>query len=173
MPTIQLRAAGTWLDQVQTDVRKVALDAALDAARRGVRDIQVVIIPKLPRPPVNRGTYRAGWKFERLPDGARIYNNTYPQAPLIEFGVRAENVKPGKAMRTAIAEWIGMKGIGPRADESIESVVWAICMGLKKMGIFRMGDASGFNVIVKAVPIMLKEFEDAFVRRAKRGIGGG
>lgn len=171
MPTIPLRAMGSWLDKVQFDVRQVALDAAVDAARRGVRDIQVVIIPKLPGPPVNRGNYRAGWKFEKLPDGARIYNRTYPQAPLIEFGVRAENVKPGKAMRDAIAEWIAMKGIGPRASESIESVVWAICMGLKKHGIFRLGGSSGFHVIEKAVPIIIKEFEDAFVRRAKR-VGG-
>lgn len=173
MATIPLHLAVNWVDKVHLDIRKAAMDAAMDAVRFGAREVQISIIPKItPHPPVNRGTYKAGWMWEALQDGARLFNRVYPQAPLIEFGVRAENVKPGKAMRTAIAEWLVMKGIGPSgADDTIESIAWAICKSMKRRGIFNHAGAQGYHIIDKAIPVMLKEFNLAFVRRMKKQVG--
>lgn len=174
MATIPLRMAASWLDRVHTDVRGAALKAALSAAMLGVRDIKAVIIPGItPHPPVNRGLYRDGWRFQKIPDGARIYNRVYPQAPLIEFGVRGSNINIGRAMIIALAEWITMKGLAfKNPGDTLEGVAWAIAKSMQKRGIFNEGDSHGFHVIDKAIPAMLAEFERAF-RKYVSGPGVG
>jgi hypothetical protein len=164
--TVNLKVAAGWLDRVRGDVRGAAMKAALSAAALGVRDIQAVIIPGItPHPPINKDIYRMGWKFQKIDDGARIYNRVYPQAPLIEFGVRAGNVKPGRAMIIALAEWVAQKGLAfKNANDTLESVAWAIAKSMQKRGIFNQGGSEGFHIIDKAIPGMLKEFQAAFVR---------
>ena len=174
MATVNLKVAASWLDRVRSDVRGAAMKAALSAAALGVRDIQSVIIPGItPHPPINKGLYRMGWKFQRIEGGARIFNRVYPQAPLIEFGVRASNVKPGRAMIIALAEWITQKGLAfKNPNDTLESVAWAIAKSMQKRGIFNQGNSSGFHVIDKAIPGMLVEFQRAF-RQYLSGAGSG
>ena len=172
MSTIPLKLAASWLQRVHTDVKGAAIKAALSAAMLGVRDIQAVIVPGLtPHPPINRGTYLAGWKFQKLDNGARIYNRVYPQAPLIEFGVRAAAIKIGWAMIIALSEWVTMKGIG--GGDDVESIAWAIAKSMKKRGIFNQGGTQGFHVIDKAIPGMLREFERKFRQLVDSGAGNG
>ena len=171
MTTIKLEAAPAWIDRLKVNTHKAGMQAAMDAARKGWRDIVAVILPSFgTQQPVGRGTYKAGWRAEATPRGARVYNRTYPQAPLIEYGVPASNVKPGRAMREALEEWIHVKGLSPRDPKmSILSFAWAIAMSLKKHGIFNGG--RGLHIIDKAVPIMVKEFGEAFKRRVDRLAG--
>lgn len=174
MATIPLRMAASWLDRVHTDVRGAALKAALSATQIGVRDIKGVIIPGMPHPPVGRGTYRDGWRYFRIPEGARIENRVYPQAPLIEFGVRGSSIKIGRAMIIALSEWIAMKGLAfKNPGDTLEGVAWAIAKSMQKRGIFNEGDSHGFHIIDKAIPAMLKEFERAFRKYVDKGVGTG
>ena len=168
MSTIPLKLAAQWLTRAHINVHKAAMDAAYEAALYGVQQIQAVIIPSLtPHPPVNRGLYKASWKAMRTANGARIYNRQYPQAPLIEYGVPAENVKPGMAMQIAIAEWLTMKGLTFRnPDDTVARVAFLISMKLKQTGIFNGG--KGFHVLDRVLPRVHDMFGKAFQRRAER-----
>jgi len=81
------------------------------AALKTVAAIQTKAIPNAKPSPVDRGRYRAAWRARKTDYGA-IVENLVPYAGPIEYGVRAGNVKPGRAMITAIAEWAKRKGIG-------------------------------------------------------------
>jgi hypothetical protein len=105
--------------------------------------------------PVDRGTYRAGWHFRKTAGGADIYN-AEPVALFIEHGVRAGNVKPGRAMIAALTEWVIRKrlvttvkikarGLAPATRKQLQQddlharatqVAWAIARGMQKRGIF-------------------------------------
>jgi hypothetical protein len=96
------------------------------AAMRCIATIQTVIIPSRHPQPVDRGIYRAGWKPETLPDGAAFYNDS-PAAALIEYGVRGENVKIGRKLLAALAEWAIRKGLVTKDDpNAAQSLAWAI-----------------------------------------------
>lgn len=108
---------GIFGDKIGRALNKASTELAL----RMLQDIQLRIIPgSTPYAPVDRGIYRAAWKYR----GALAYGgkggvgageltiyNTAPHAPFIEYGVRASNVKPGKAMIDALTEWVIRKGI--------------------------------------------------------------
>ncbi len=168
MSTIKLNVASQWLTRVRINLHKAAMNAAYEAAMYGVQQIQAVILPSLlPHEPANRGTYRASWKAMRTGNGARIYNRQYPQAPLIEYGVPAENVKPGMAMQIAIAEWLTMKGLTFRnPDDTVARVAFLISMKLKQTGIFNKG--KGYHVIDRVLPRVYDMFGKAYQRRAQK-----
>lgn len=171
MPTYSLEDADKWLNVVAASSRDATLRGLLSAAHRTVAYIQTSIIPNLPQPPVGRGAYRAAWRAVRLDNGAEVVNSTV-QAIFIEYGVRAENVKPGRAMIAALTEWVRMKGIGGTVvtnktgqqrlkrvsvDEA-ESIAWAIARSMQKRGIFNRGN--GLRVMERAgrmVPGFIKE----------------
>lgn len=170
--TISLKSAGGWVDHIRVDMQKAGMKAALSAAMLGVRNIQSVIIPSFAHPPVNRGTFKAGWKFEKTDKGARVYNRVYPQSPLIEFGVRGANVKIGYAMIIALMEWVTMKGLGfKNPDDTLKSVAWAIAKSMKRRGIFNLGSTEGFHIIDQAIPAMQKEFVRAYKSFVDKGLG--
>lgn len=127
------------------------------------------IIPAEPRQPVDIGSYRAGWKFKRIPKGAMVYNSV-PHAVFIEKGVRASNVKPGRAMREAITQWLIFKKIA--SLEEAPKMAWAVMMNMKKKGIYNEG--KGLRILEKAMksfPELLdREFKIAF-RRAFASTG--
>lgn len=134
MPTeITLKQAAQKTEELGEKWRKAAIIGLQSAAARGVQDIITRIIPSRTPEPVDRGVYRAGWRFYPSPDGA-VIENFEPHAVLIEDGVRAANVKIGKAMINALAEWVSRKGIA--SGEDAVSVAWAIAKAMKKRGIF-------------------------------------
>ncbi len=167
--------APTFFQGVAKDLRKIAMDCALGACVRGVQEIQVKLIPAIqPYPPVNRGLTRASWRYERTRNGARIYNRE-KAATLMESGVRAENVKIGRAMIAALSEWVAMKNLlkdnskasveARQATKSVQSVAWAIAKKMKRQGIFNGGQ--GFHFLDKALPVMIQTFQDTWAKRAK------
>lgn len=103
MPALQ-RWVGT---KVEKGIRRGMVSAAV----RTVSHIQTQIIPKEKRVPVDRGLYKAGWKWFAESSGAVLVYNGMPHASLIEDGVRGSNVKVGRKMLEALAGWAKRKGL--------------------------------------------------------------
>lgn len=145
------------------------MNAALSAATRTVSHIQNELIPQENPPPVDIGAYRAGWQATPTEKGADI-SNTLPYAGIIEDGARAENIKIGRLMIAALAEWVIRKRIvlamrgKSKADlmQRAESVAWGIAINMKKRGIFNRDGNQGLHIAekakVKAVEYMREEF---------------
>jgi hypothetical protein len=87
---ITLKQAAQKTDELNEKWRKAAVRGLQSAAARGVQDIVTRIIPARTPQPVDRGIYRAGWRFYPAPDGA-VIECFEPHAIFIEDGVRAEN----------------------------------------------------------------------------------
>lgn len=165
-------------------IDKAAKRAVLSLALRIVQHITTYIIPRENPQPVDRGAFRAGWRAKRTEDGAEV-RNTLPYASIIEFGARAENIKPGKKMIDALEAWVLRKGIGmsrtparagmtrkelaaSRQSEA-RKVAWAIAMGMLKKGIFNRDDArGGLRVLEKAMKIAKNAFADELQREIDR-----
>jgi hypothetical protein len=133
MPEISLKQAAQKTDELNERWRKAAVRGLQSAAARGLQDIVTRIIPSRTPQPVDRGIYRAGWRFFPAPDGA-VLECFEPHAILIEDGVRPQNVKIGKKMIAALTEWVKRKGIV--SGEEAEGVAWAIAKAMQKRGIF-------------------------------------
>ncbi len=148
--------------------------ALFAAAARLVSHIQTEVIPREMPQPVDRGLYRAGWRFKRLKDGAEVYNVT-PQGPLIEDGVRAKNVKRGRKMINALVAWVRRKGIvkgrGKNAMAEARSVAFAIAARMKRTGIFNRGGKKGLRILKKALERAPEFVQEEFKREVEKGIG--
>lgn len=156
MTTYSLGQASAWLKHLSKNMEGAARRGLLSAAQRTVAHIQNEIIPATTPLPVARGVYRAGWRAEATANGAVIINDV-PHAPMVENGVRAGNVKPGRAMIDALTEWVRMKGIGGKVvaskggrsrlvratPDEARSIAWAVAMSMKKKGIFDGGKGLG------------------------------
>lgn len=143
---IDISQAPAWLASMGSGVKVAAMRGLYSAAIRTVQHIQTSVIPAEPRVPVDRGIYRAGWRAEHIPEGALVVNRV-PHAIFIEYGVRAANVKPGRAMIDALAEWVRRKGI-EKSGTGARQVAFAIAMSMKKKGIFNGGN--GLRILEKA-----------------------
>lgn len=148
MSEVDLKNAGRAIDKLRDDMREAALRGIWSAAARGLGIIQTQIIPARSPQPVDRGVYRAGWKWQPERDGATIYNNE-PHAPIVEYGARAENIKIGSAMIRALAEWVQRKGIATDGDPV--RVAWAIARAMQRRGIFNRGSKRGLGVLKEFV----------------------
>lgn len=150
---------------------KAAHRAAVAAAAKLVNHIVVDVIPREPHPPIDRGLYRAAWRHRRTNDGAIVFN-TAPHAPFIEHGVRAGNVKPGRAMLIALAGWVRRKGIvsgrGKAAITEARQAAFAIAMSMKKRGIFNRG--RGLRILEKASRRIERFFKDEYKRELHRAL---
>lgn len=140
---MDIKEAGAWvsgLSKVMPDNAKKGLLAA--AARLAA---QLASDPSIP---TDRGAARAGWRAEPTEDGADVFN-LVNEMLFIDQGVRAENVKPGRLMIQALAEWAKRKGLNPDgADapsltgkkkpgvDAYQGIAWAIAMSMKAKGIF-------------------------------------
>lgn len=129
------------------------------AAARGVQRIVTQIIPARSPQPVDRGVYRAGWRFEIRGDRVFI-TNPEVHAAFIEYGVRPENVKIGAAMIQALKEWTIRKGIAGDDDEAT-GIAWAIAQKAKERGFFNRNGQQGLQVLTELMedhmPRMLEE----------------
>lgn len=89
--------------------------------------------------PVDTATYRRGFQYARLPDGATIYNPV-PYASVIEYGRR-----PGKGISKegmdALAGWVYRKGLagrsGPREDRmaAARRVAYVVARKIRARGL--------------------------------------
>jgi hypothetical protein len=137
MTTVPLKLAPELIEKAGEKWLQAARKGCLSAAMRGVQTIITEIIPSRTPQPVDRGTYRAGWRAYHAPYGALI-ENIEPHAPIIEGGARAGNIKIGKAMIAALAEWAARKGLAAKGKDA-ERVAWAIAKAMKRRGIFNQG----------------------------------
>lgn len=159
---IDLKDAAKWFDVTEKAARKAAMRGLLSAALRSVQTIITVIIPSRSPPPVDKGGYLAGWHAVKNPEGAEFFNASY-EAPFVEDGVRAENVKPGRAMIAAITEWATRKGLAADADEA-RSVAFAIAQNMKRLGIFNRG-SKGLGIMRELVDKYLDQYVAEEVER--------
>jgi|SRR5580693_3824810 hypothetical protein len=179
MAVYDLKTADQWLNVVSITMKEAALRGLNAAAQRTVNHIQTEVIPACVPEPVARGVYKAGWHVVQLHNGAEVVN-TVPQAAFIEYGVRAENVKIGRGMIDALAEWVRMKGIGGKVTVSkgglrkvkkatldeARAIAWAIAKSMQKKGIFNGGQ--GFKVLEKAGKMIPRFIREEVVRELKK-----
>ena len=164
MARIDLFQAPAWVTVMGKEVREAAKKGLLSAAIRTVSHIQNEIIPKEPRVPVDRGIYRAGWRAQKIPEGALVVN-TVPHALFIEHRMKAGNVRAGQAMLAALTEWVRRKGLagkGSLAGAEARRIAWAIAMSMKRKGIFDGG--KGLHILEKATK-QIPRFIDEEVKR--------
>lgn len=150
-------------EHVKLAINKVALRALNASAMRVVQNITTVVIPAEPRPPIDRRLYAAGWRHKPAHDGAFIQNSV-PWATIVEHGARAENIKIGRAMIDALAEWAIRKGIASREDA--RSVAWAVATAMKKKGIFDEG--KGLKILEKALKGLSRIYAEELKRELER-----
>lgn len=144
---------------------QAARRAMLSTAERIVSIILNELIPAENPEPSDIGTFRAGWRVDPTADGAFIVN-TAPHAVFLENGVRAENVKPGKAMHDALVEWVIRKNIGDPQEAS--QIAWAIMTAMTKRGIFKGGE--GFHFLDRAMKRLPEIWATEFAREMNRAM---
>src|ERR1700729_1605137 len=178
MPTFELKdfmKLDAWLKEgLEDGVRRGLVSAGF----RLLGVIQNEVIPELKPQPVDSGAYRASWKVETTKDGAEVFSDM-PYASVIEYGARAENVKPGRAMIDALAEWVRRKGLtghapGERSSADAHamsrSIAWAIARSMQQKGIFNRDGKQGLRVAEKAA-IKGREFvEEEFQNEVRRAL---
>lgn len=157
--------------------------AMIRTAQRMLQDINTQLIPGEPHPPVDRGIYRAGWRVEEVA-GVVYLVNTVKHALFIEKGVRAANVKIGRKMIDALADWAKRKGIAnaqaaktKKSSASFLSVsanpyrkaAWAIAKSMAKKGIFNSSSREGMRIGERAV----LKFRDYFPREFNAALKSG
>lgn len=145
------------------------------AAVRGLNTVVTVIIPSRDPTPVDRGIYRAGYKVGMIPEGATVYNDS-PAAAIIEGGVRASNIKIGRKLINALAQWIIRKGIVKRgkgakgaADAITEarSIAWAIAKKAKAgKGFHNQRPGGGLQIQAQLNRDFIKQYVREEVMRA-------
>jgi hypothetical protein len=161
---VTLKNAGVEFEDMGKRLRSAAIKGLRSAALRGVAIIVSEIIPSRVPQPVDRGIYRAGWKAMPLGGknpGAVIYN-LEPHAALIEYSVRAANVKVGRAMIAALAEWARRKGF-----EDPERAAWGIAKKMKERGIFGQTGLGVLRELNKRLPAIVREEVTREVEAAK------
>jgi len=124
-----------------------------------VNEIITFIIPSRTPQPVDRGLFRAGWKT--MPDewGCTV-ENMEPHAVFIEEGVH--NIKVGRAMIDALAEWAIRKGLATKEDA--RSRAWAIAKSMEKRGhIFGVNGMGILRELVEGGK--MQQFIDEEVKR--------
>lgn len=163
MPTFEIDNLDDWEDWTREKLSGALKRGLFSAAIRAVGVIQNELIPAENPQPVDRGAYRAGWRAEETPRGADVVNDM-PVAPIIDGGARPENIKIGRAMIEALAEWAKRKGFSPRGipkggspEKAYESIAWAIATNMKKNGIFKRDGVLGLHITDKMV-VRLKGF---------------
>jgi len=157
-----------------------SLNSALLSAAYKVQQLIVSeLIPETTPTPVDRGLYRAAWRVRSgVEDGqtfAEIVNDVIGgYGTFIEYGVKSDRVRPGKAMHEALTEWVIRKGLTAgrqvmsdgstrkknKTTQSFEasSMAYAIMMKLKENGIFDHG--AGLKIAQRAkarVPAIVME----------------
>ncbi len=167
MTEIKIELAPALFAKYGDRLKAAAVRGVYSAALRGVQDIVGRIIPSKVPVPFDRGPYKAGWKALPEPEGASI-TNPEVHALFIEEGVRASNVKIGRAMIFALAAWASRKGLVTKGKP--EDVAWAIAKNMKKRGIFNGG--KGFHVLGELMDNYLNAYieEEVAAEIAREGL---
>ena len=153
LASIDVGAYVVGLTKARHDAVVLAIQATCEI--EGIGEIQKVIDATKPLP-VDRGTYRRGFKARRLHSGAMIYNSQ-KHAPVIEFGRRPGQKAPPIE---AITDWVIRKGFVPKARRGKKSgwtqwdqrqgamqIAWLICRKIAARGLQAkhiLGQALGF-----------------------------
>ena len=153
-----------FVSNMTDEMRVKAVRGLRLAAVRGLQTIQTVIIPSRTPQPVDRGIYRAAWKVASIPDGAELYNDS-PVGPIIEGGVRAANVKIGKALIDALTAWVIRKRLvkpviskkQPSMIAAATAMAWAIAKAARQGKGFHNPNPSGGLRI-------MQELNDRYIR---------
>lgn len=179
MPSFKLEdyeKVAEWLDKGMGDGVRRGL---LSAGYRLLGVIQNEILPQEKPPPVHTGAYRAAWRVAPTEEGAEVTNDM-PYASIIDGGARAENIKPGRKMIDALAEWARLKGLtghapGERSSAGAvaesRSIAWAIARSMQKKGIFNRDGQRGLGIAKKAVARLADFVEDEVRREVRRKMG--
>lgn len=169
---IDLAAVGAELGPIWDRMAEAAVVGLRVAAERTRSTIVAKIVPQVaPRAPIDRGVYRAGWKTAPLPTGAEIYNDER-HAAFIEYGVRSSNVKIGKRMIDALAEWAMRKRLAKNPREA-RRIAWAIARRAASRGglaFFAGPQGRGARVLETAVRDYVPQFIREEITRAMRGV---
>lgn len=160
---VALKDADAFFANLPVELQTAAVRGLHSSALRLQSVITTVLIPSRTPQPVDRGVYRAGWRTVLEADGATV-ENLEPHALFIEEGVRAENVKPGRAMLNALKEWVIRKGLaaptgigGTRISDQeapVMRIVWAIVNAQRKRGIF--GHGNGLGIVRELVDVWVE-----------------
>ena len=157
----------------------------MSAAFRLIGIMQNEIIPAEDPPPILSRHYAGGWIPEVQDNGDVHIKNTMPYASVIEWGARAENIKPGRAMIDALTEWVITKGIVARgktpsqkAQSQVEArqIAWAIAMAMKGTekitgkGIFNRNGQKGLRIAEKASKRAPEIVEKEVAREVRRAL---
>ena len=118
--------------------KKAALRGAKMGAMRAVSTLQRATSLAGPANPqrvgtggaVNTGAYKRAWKWETLPDGARVFN-AMPYASVIEFGRRSGVTAQPPTL--AIANWAQRRLGLPALDA--RRAAFAIAAAIKQRGL--------------------------------------
>jgi hypothetical protein len=180
---VDLKNTPSLLDRIGKDVAGAGMRACFSTALRLVGVIVNELIPAEHPAPVDTRAYAAAWEASRVPDGA-VVSNSMPYAGVIEGGARAENIKIGRKMISALTEWVRRKGIvskkrdvpvGNRKLKSkaeygsdVTSAAWAIATAMKKRGIFNRNGSKGLGIAEKAT----KRAPDIFKEELARELEG-
>lgn len=146
-----------WLRRKQKQLPTVARDALRLAAKtEGMRVIQEVISATTPQP-VDRGTYRRGWRARNVPGGVAVYNPTL-YASVIEHGRRPGGKPPPTKL---IARWVLRKGLvkdvrgKAKQRRAARAFAFAIARSIAKKG------QKGQHILEHAVKRMRPLFQQA------------
>lgn len=161
---VPLSKAGAQFEGLKQEMKVAAYRGLVAAGARGLQVLIVEIIPKRVPQPVDRGTYKAGWKLRIGPDYVEIYNDE-TVAPIIEDGARASNIKVGRALLEALASWALRKGLANDPKEALR-VAWGIARIMQKRGIFNRDGKSGLGILRELVEWRLDNIIETEVLRA-------
>lgn len=164
---MELKDAAARYRRLAGELREAALRGVRAAAARGVQAIVSEIVPSRSPQPVDRGLYRAGWKWEPTPDGADVYNSE-PHSAFIEHGVRGSNVRIGRTMIAALAGWVLRKRLATPTKAT--SRAWAIARSMQRRGIFRGGQ--GFGIMAEFRTRLARRFVAEEVREEIARLAG-
>ncbi len=154
---MSLEAYAKFLAQMQ--LSRAAIRGLRSAGFRCVNEIVTFIIPSRTPQPVDRSLFRGGWKTMPTDFGCTV-ENMEPHAVFIEEGVT--NIKIGRAMIDALAEWAIRKGIATK--EESRSRAWAIAKSMEARGhIFGVGGMGILRELVEGGK--LKQYVEEEVKR--------
>lgn len=173
-----LKAYPVLMGKITKGIQEAIDKGALSAGAKMVAYIQTVTVPATRPQPVDRGMYRAGWKFKTVKGGVYVYNRVL-HAMFVEEGVK--NVTPGKKLISALMKWVRRKGIGSRVvtnkkgisrvvkanAKRAKEIAYAIANGAKKKGGF-FNKGRGLKVFKKSLPALSKIFQDEVMNEIKK-----
>ncbi len=161
---VPLSKAAAQFEGLKAEMKAAAFRGLVSAGARGLQVIITEIIPKRVPQPVDRGTYKAGWKLRVGPDYVEIYNDEVV-ASIIEDGARAANIKVGKMLLTALSSWAMRKGLASDPKEAL-SIAWGIARNMQRKGIFNRDGKQGLGILRELVTWRLDHIIETEVLRA-------